>query len=70
MSMSISQEKILHEIDMICSELISASDRIINLRDLIKSIDYYGNAEIEQLKKLLAEKDLIIKRYLESEGEK
>jgi len=68
--MSISQEKILHELNMICSELISASERALAIRDLIKSIDYYGNAEIEHLKKLLAEKDLIIKRYLESEGEK
>jgi len=64
------QEQLIHDLNMLCETTILIKDRAIELRDLVKEVDFYGNTEIEQLKKLLVEKDLIIKRYLEKEGEK
>lgn len=64
------QDEIVHKLNTIVDKSYKLKDVCLELECLIKDIEFYGNSEIEQLKKLLAEKDLIIKRYLEKEGEK
>jgi hypothetical protein len=63
-------DQLLHELNMLCETTIAIKDQALVLREMLKYIDSDSIQEIDQLKKLLAEKDLIIKRYLDAESEK
>jgi hypothetical protein len=63
--MTINEEKVNHEISLLIDEASSIKDRVFELREFIKSIDFYGSQEVFDLKKENAELKAKLERAIE-----